>query len=87
MKVAIQRANKIKTSLLEDISYMDTDKENKTNDITLTLSFPAPNRLPDSIEHIPSCEPADNAMYDILGRQLTESAQGIYIQGGKKIFR
>ena len=93
MKVYLHRAMKIKQSLLEDISYLDTENENKTDDLFLTLYFPAikniTNQTPETpntgVENINNTS-LDNNYYDLLGRKITQPIEGhTYIHQGKVI--
>lgn len=93
MVTYLHRAMKIKQSLLEDISYLDTENENKTDDLFLTLYFPAikniTNQTPETpntgVENINNTS-LDNNYYDLLGRKITQPIEGhTYIHQGKVI--
>ena len=87
MQAALERAEKIKTSMLKDISYLDTDKENKTDDIFLTLRVPGIGNVKTAtaIEDTRMTS-ADDNWYDILGRKTKEPTErGIYIHRGEKV--
>ncbi len=42
--------------------------------------------MPSGIENVVVEHPADNTIYDLMGRKVTNPSTGIYIQNGKKIF-
>ena len=93
MKVYLHRAMKIKQSLLEDISYLDTENENKTDDLFLTLYFPAIKNITNQTPELPNTgveninnTSLDNNYYDLLGRKITQPIEGhTYIHQGKVI--
>ena len=90
MKVAIARANKIKKSMLEDISYLETPQENKTDDLFLTLSLPGIKNVNNATTAVEKTvqNSTDHLWYDIMGRQIKQpSENGVYIHEGKVIIK
>lgn len=74
----------IRYSLTEDCSYCQTDNENRTNDLELTIVLPTPRKTPTSLEAIE--EAADSDYYDILGRKTDRLMPNtIYINSSGKI--
>lgn len=89
MRTALEKVRVIKSSMLEDISYINTDRENKTDDMFLTLSLPGIENVKTPTTTSTLLVPArDNKWYDILGREIKEPTEkGIYIHQGKQVMK
>ncbi|MBR1808870.1 MAG: metallophosphoesterase [Paludibacteraceae bacterium] len=89
MKTALEKVDKIKNSMLKDISYPDTDKENKTDDMFLNLRLPGIKNVktPTSLQTArPTLYP--QGWYDVLGRETAAPTEsGIYIHNGKVVIK
>lgn len=76
------------TSMLNDITYYDTEFANQTDDLYIRLLLPVSQRHTTDCLSPAETDKTDKVWYDILGRRLTAppTQSGIYIHGQQKVF-
>ncbi len=73
-------------SILEDISYMNTDIQNVTDDLNLLIMLPNRDWIYTNIEDI-VLDSEEGPLYDLLGRPVVGTPErGFYVRKGQKIF-
>ena len=84
MFIGADRAKELKdmaSSMLEDKSQYGTEREDVTNDLTLTIELPKPT----GIKATNASVKKSTESYNLRGVKVSNPSKGIYISNGKKI--